>query len=114
MPRDAVSRTSHVGTWLRKRNGLQKWVKAGGGAIKAPTSETLYDVHILSLQTSGGTKNLGTLQDYCDGCWGSFMGLMGLFVCNFTVIILFASSCGKPWCTYQVLLGLIFVACSVL
>ena len=27
MPRDAVSRTANVGTWLRKRNGGQKWVK---------------------------------------------------------------------------------------
>ena len=27
MPRDAVSRTAHVGTWLRKRNGGKKWVK---------------------------------------------------------------------------------------
>ena len=26
MPRDAVSRTAHVGTWLRKRNGGHKWV----------------------------------------------------------------------------------------
>ena len=27
MPRDAVSRTANVGTWLRKRNGGHKWVK---------------------------------------------------------------------------------------
>ena len=27
MPRDAVSRTANVGTWLRKRNGGQKWLK---------------------------------------------------------------------------------------
>ena len=27
MPRDAVSRTVHVGTWLRKSNGGHKWVK---------------------------------------------------------------------------------------
>ena len=26
MPRDAVSRTAHVGTQLRKRNGGHKWV----------------------------------------------------------------------------------------
>ena len=26
MPRDAVSRTAHVGTKLRKRNGVHKWV----------------------------------------------------------------------------------------
>jgi len=27
MPRDAVSRTANVGTWLRKRSGGKKWVK---------------------------------------------------------------------------------------
>ena len=27
MPRNAVSRTANVGTWLRKRNGGKKWVK---------------------------------------------------------------------------------------
>ena len=26
MPRDAVSRTAHVGTLLQKRNGRKKWV----------------------------------------------------------------------------------------
>ena len=30
MPRDAVSRTAHVGTWLRKRSGGKKWVKVRG------------------------------------------------------------------------------------
>ena len=28
MPRDAVSRTTNVGTWLRKRNGGKKWVNS--------------------------------------------------------------------------------------
>ena len=27
MPRDAVPRTTNVGTYLRKRNGGNKWVK---------------------------------------------------------------------------------------
>ena len=39
MPRDPVSRTANVGTWLRKHNGRHKWV-----------NETcIYMVYILSL-----------------------------------------------------------------
>ena len=30
-PRDAVSRTANVGTWLRKRNGGKKWVNWASG-----------------------------------------------------------------------------------
>ena len=38
MPRDAVSRTAHVGTWLQKRNDGHKWVKyyPRGGGLGGP------------------------------------------------------------------------------
>ena len=49
----------------------------------------------------------------CDGL-GRFVGLWICYVIIFLINILFACFCGKPWCTYQVLLSFIFVACSVL
>ena len=57
----------------------------------------------------------GRILGVCWGAVGWWFGLwLFLYIIIFLINILFVCFCGKPWCTYQVLLSLIFVACSVL
>jgi len=61
-------------------------------------------------------EDFGCVLGCCAFLWwfGLFRGVVALLCIIFLINILFACFCGKPWCTYQVLLSFIFVACSVL